>query len=371
MTVERPTWCEIDLTAVTANLATLRDMVGPKVGIYVCLKGDASGCGDVEVGRTAEAAGVSGVAFGNLDRAIVARQAGLRLPILLYPTCLPETAPSLETHDLMPTLSTLEDVSAWSTHARSLKVFLKIDGGGFRAGALPHEAAEVARAIARSGTLHLAGAYGHPMASYGPVDAAYTNAQIQACIAALQNMKAAGIDVPVRMVSNSAIILSNPEADLDAIDPGRLVLGLPFAAGPGRDRSWRHALVGLRSRLVMIKSLADPGDVMRAPFLPLRHGMRLGLIPYGWSDGFPRKMPESAVALVRGRRVKLLGPSHSELIRVDLTDIPDAQLGDEVVLLGRSGSDQITIDELAAQWQMSVSDIYPAVGKSIRRRYLE
>ena len=94
----------------------------------------------------------------------------------------------------MPTLSTLEDVAQWSSRAKSLKVFLKLDGGGFRAGALPGEAATVACAIAASKTLHLAGVYGHPMASYGPVDPIYTNAQIASCLDALRRIEADQID---------------------------------------------------------------------------------------------------------------------------------------------------------------------------------
>ncbi len=369
MVPQRPTWCEIDLSAVADNVAMLRDMVGPEVSVFVCLKGDANGCGDIEVGRTVEAAGAAGIAFGNLDRAVAVRQAGVSLPILLYPTCLPDDAPSLERLELMPTLSTLEDVAAWSARARSLRVFLKLDGGGFRAGALPHHAVAVARAIAESPTLHLAGVYGHPMTSYGPVDAGFSNAQIASCVTAIDAIARAGIAVPIRMVSSSAIILSNPEADLNAVDPGRLVLGTGFPAVPGRERTWRPAMVGLRSRLVMVKSLADPGTVMPAPFLMLRPGMRLGLIPYGWTDGFPRRMPPEATALVRGRRVRLLGPTHSEMIRVDLTDVPDATVGDEVVLLGRSGDAEITLEDLAGQWDLEIAELYPAIGKTIHRRY--
>jgi alanine racemase len=370
MTAQRPTWCEIDLSAISDNLAALRQMVGPAVNIFVCLKGDASGCGDIVVGRLAEAAGIAGIAFGNLDRAIAARKAGIRLPILLYPTCLPEDAPALEAYDLMPTLSTLEDVAEWSSYAKSLKVFLKLDGGGFRAGALPRQAATVARAIAASETLHLAGAYGHPMASYGPVDPVYTNAQIASCIDALRRIEAAGVVVPIRMVSSSAVILSHPEADLNAIDPGRLVLGQSFPAVEGRQRTWRHALVGLRSRLVMVKSLDDIGDVMPAPFIRRRPGMRIGLVPFDWTDGFPRSMPETATVLVRGRRASLLGPPHSELMRVDLTDVPEAQLGDDVVLLGRSGDDEISLAELSSQWRLEIADLYCAIGKSVRRSYV-
>lgn len=366
---QRPTWCEIDLAAVTANYATIRDIVTPGTQVFICLKGDANGCGDIAVGRTVEAAGAAGLAFGNLDRALAARAAGLQSPIMLYPCCLPEDAPVLEEERLMPSLSTMQDVTLWSRHARSLPVFLKLDGGGFRAGALPADAVAVARAIVESGTLSLAGAYGHPMTSYGPPDPVYTAAQIEASKAMIAAIEASGIPVPVRMVSSSAIVLSDPEADLNAVDPGRLVLGFDFPAAPGRTRSWRPVLTGLRSRLVMVKSLAETTGVMAAPFLTRRPDMRIGLIPYGWSDGFPKAMPKDAEVLIRGRRVRLLGPSHSELLRVDLTDVPEAEPGDEVVLLGRSGTVEITLDELASMWGMAPSSLPPVIGRTLRRVY--
>jgi alanine racemase len=121
----------------------------------------------------------------------------------------------------------------------------------------------------------------------------------------------------------------------------------------------------------MVKSLAEIGDVMPAPFLDLRPGMRLGLIPFGSSDGYPRPMPKNASAIVRGRRVRLLPPVHSELIRIDLTDVPEAITGDEVVLLGTSGELAITVDELAEQWGVDPAEVYTSVGRSIRRVYVE
>jgi alanine racemase len=270
----------------------------------------------------------------------------------------------------MPTLSTFDEVTRWSARAKSLKVFLKLDGGSFRAGAFPQEAAAVARAIYDSGTLHLAGVYGHPLAYSEAKSPGFAKAQIESCILALSRIEAAGVRAPLRMISSSATILSYPEADLNAIDPGRLVVGHRFPAIADRERRWRHALVGLRSRLVMVKSLENPDVIMPAPYFALRPNMRLGLIPFGWGDGYPRILPQRATALVRGRRVPLLGPPHSELMRVDLTDVPEAEIGDEVVLLGRSGGEHISLHDLAAQWQVDVLDLYLAVGKSVRRVYV-
>lgn len=367
----RPTWCEIDLSAVAHNIGELRSIVGPAVAIYVCLKGDALGSGAEAVALRAEAAGANGLTFGNIDSAIRCRQAGVSLPILLYPSCLPSAAPALELYDLMPTVSTLADVSSWSSKTKSkLRVFLKIDAGGLRAGAFPQQAAQVASAVVASDRLELAGVYGHPMTSYGFDDASYTKRQIDGFLEAITSIERAGLSIPVRMVSSSAIILENPSADLNAIDPGRLVLGMKFPAIAEREREWRPALVGLRSRLVMAKSLADMGEVEPAPFIKLRCDMKIGLIPFGWSDGYPREIPRNATALVRGRRAPLLGPVHSELLRIDLTDVPEAEVGDDVVLLGTSGSETITLSDLSEQWGMNELDIYSTIGKTLPRIYL-
>ncbi|WP_130582470.1 alanine racemase [Bradyrhizobium sp. Leo170] len=127
----RPTWCEIDLGAVSHNLRQLRELLGDGVAVYVCQKGDASGCGAVEIARRAEREGVAGFAFGNIDRALACREAGIESPILLYPNCLPEAAPVLQRARLMPTLSTTEDVARWDAAATAaMPVFLKIDAGG-------------------------------------------------------------------------------------------------------------------------------------------------------------------------------------------------------------------------------------------------
>ncbi|WP_130582469.1 alanine racemase C-terminal domain-containing protein [Bradyrhizobium sp. Leo170] len=217
--------------------------------------------------------------------------------------------------------------------------------------------------------LRLEGVYGHPMTSYGFEDESYLLGQLRGFKQAITAIEAAGIAIPIRMVSSSAIVLGYPEADWNAVDPGRLVVGMSFPAVEERKAVWRPALVGLKSRLVLVKSLAEIGAVYPAPFLPLRPQMRIGLIPIGWSDGYPHRMPEGATALIRGQRVRLLGPSHSELLRVDLSDISDAAIGDEVVLLGQSGEDAIGLTELADQWGVTTRDLFPIIGKTLPHRY--
>lgn len=366
----RPAWCEIDLGAITHNLTQLRGLVGPGVAIFVCLKSDAIGCGATAMARHCQVAGANGLAFGRIDAAIACREAGVRLPMLLYPTCLPDQAEVLERYDLMPTISTIEDVAAWSGRVQArLKVFLKIDAGGYRAGAFPDSAPVVAKALATSGKLELAGVYGHPMANYGHDAAGYVPDQIAGFIAGVKAIEASGIPIPIKMVSSSSIILEYPDADLDGIDPGRLVMGVCFPSVPEREKSWRRAVHAIKSRLVMVKSLDHDGCVPEAPFLVRRPGMRLGLIPMGWSDGYPARTPSTAEVLIRGRRAPVMPPIHSEIMRIDLTGIPDAVVGDEVVILGRSGDQRIELEELCKRWGMADFEIYMSLVKGLTKVY--
>ena len=366
----RPTWCEIDLSAIGRNIRLVKEIVGPSVELFVSLKGDASGCGAIEVGHAAQRSGADGLAFGNIDQALESRRAGIDLPILLYPTCLPSSAHALEANDMIATLSTREDVDAWSAHTRArLKVFLKIDCGGLRAGALPRDAVALAAAIAGDQKLSLAGVYGHTLATYGKHVPGAVEEQIGIFRDVIAQIEEAGIRVPLKMFSSSELIPKHPAADFNAIDPGRLIAGIGFPAIPERERQWSPALVGLKSRLVMKKALGSTKFESPPPF-EVRPNMVIGLIPFGWSDGYPRQLPPTASALVNGQRVRILGPTHSELLRIDLTDVPAAQVGDEVVLFGKSEGAEITMEELAQQWGVGTYDIYTLIGKSVIRRYV-
>ncbi|CAH1689863.1 Alanine racemase [Hyphomicrobiales bacterium] len=368
----RPTWCEIDLDAIEHNFKFLRRLVGPDVKIFACTKGNAGGCGFVGVATFLESVGADGIAVGNVDDAMAIRRAGGTLPILLYPSCLPMSARALAANRLMPTISTLDDVEAWSAQAQGpLEVFLKLDGGGLRVGALPVDAIQVAQAVMASRHLRLAGVYAHPVTSGNFDTAGYYRPQIDTIVEVLKQLDAAGIVPPIRMVASSEIILSYPEVDFNAVDPGRLFTGTQFPAVKERQGEWRSAFISLKSRIVMKKPLHDLSGIAFVPnFFPRRENMIIGLIPIGWCDGYPRVLPEGAYALVKGKRVPILGPVHSELLRIDLTDVPDADVGEEVVLLGRSGGAEITLEELSVQWNVPQGIVRHSIRAHVPRLYL-
>ncbi|MCC7275669.1 MAG: alanine racemase [Alphaproteobacteria bacterium] len=368
----RPTWYEIDLGAVAHNVRELRRLVGPGVAIYACLKRNAYGCGAPAVAPVCMQAGADGLAVGNIDDALAIRAAGVAGPLLLYPSCLPEVAATVEALDLVPTVSTVEEAAAWNAaFSRRRKVFLKVDVGLLRAGSMVGQLPDLLHALGRLDRLEPAGLYGHFFSYGAAVTAGQYEWQFARMAAAMRAAADAGVALPIVMVSSTSAVLDHPEMDLTGVDPGRLLYGLSASAHPARHGTFRQALVGFKTRLVMRKTLGalDPGD-FALPFAP-RPGMRIGILPLGWGDGLPRPLPEGAAALVRGRRVALVGPVHLEHTRIDLTDAPDATPGDEVVLIGRQGDAEITLAEAVALWGIDETTFHGQMRDHIPRRYVD
>jgi alanine racemase len=338
----------LDLDAIVHNTRAIQAALSPGCRLYACLKGDAYGIGIRFVAPAIAAEGVDAFAVGAIEDAVEIRRAGCdSQDILLYPNCLPEAAPVVQRDRLTITISSIEEAQAWNAAASGpIDAFIKIDVGALRAGVLPRQAARLAQSLRTLSRLRVLGAYAHLHLPDPATMREYAQWQFANFGRAVAESKQNGLPIPVRMVSGTAVLLEFPDMDLEAVDPGRALFGIGFDA-VRRRIALRPALVGWRARLLVVKDV-EPDDVRPhdAPF-PLRARQRVGVIPVGWGDGLPRRLPDSAVALVRGKRVRLLPPSHFEHVRVDLTDVPDARYGDEVVLLGIQQDEHVAMGEVA------------------------
>jgi alanine racemase len=339
---------EIDVGAICANARAVMQAIGPNARLFACLKGDAYGCGISFVAPALCGAGVRHFAVGSLDDAVAIRQTGVDAEILLYPNCLPDAVEAVEAHGLTITLNSVEEASAWNSAAsRPLTAFIKVDVGGLRAGVMPHAAGQLAGAVRRLDKLIVVGAYAHLHLPDPVRMRPHALHQLEVFHSAVRRIEDAGLALHTRMVSGTAAVMQFPEMDLDAVDPGRVLFGLGFA-GTTRPLPLRPAIRRWASRLLLVKEVA-PADVAphRAPF-ELNKPMRIGLAPFGWGDGMPRRLHPDARVLVHGKRIPLLPPSHFEHMRLDLTEVSDASYGDEVVIVGQQGDAAVTLSEVAA-----------------------
>lgn len=363
----RGSWYEIDLGAIRHNYRQLRSLLPQNVSIYACLKRNAYGCGAGPVARALAVEGVDGFAVASLLDAMAIRRMGAGQRILLYPGALPVAGLMIEALDLTVSVSSVDELERWRAAMTKTRVFIKVDLGFFRAGASPQDAGPLLAAANAYSDVQVDGIYAH-MSELPTSKSSEAGIQLHRMRAILAEAEVRGDRPVIAMMSSTEGVLTYPEMDMDAVDPGALFVGLPESHAPVRRVVLQQALKTICTTVVAVKHVdASLGPV---PDLPgFRSGMKLGVLGMGWGDGLPRQVPPGAEALVGGTRARLLPPAHLEHVRIDLSNAPDARFGDKVVLLGRQGDEVITHEEIAAVWGTDVVGIYAGLRDHIPRIY--
>lgn len=366
----RPNRFEIDLSAIAYNARAIRRLAGPSCSIFAALKADAYGYGIAAVAPAVLEAGVTGIALVSVSDAVSLRRHGIDAPILLYPgvPLLPASIAAFHDYALMPTVLDLDAARTLSGHARgALRVFVKIDVGLERLGIDPTEAVALVRAVGQLPHLTVHGVYAH-MHVRDNVPMAYLQWQFDRFTGVLAGLEAARLQVPVRMTASTAVLEAvSSRMNLNAIDPGRVWFGLD-KDGPGLERlNLRPAFVALKTALVQVKPISRDAFHEVAPFRT-RPGMRIGVLPMGRFDGMVSL--HCGHVLVRGVCAPILSTPSIEHTRIDVTDIPGARAGDEVVVIGRQGNAEITPAEVALhQNLLSPGLIALAIRETVPRLY--
>lgn len=348
---------EIDLGAIAHNVRVIRARAD-SAEFWAALKADAYGYGLVEAARAVLEAGADALAVGDVAEGIRLRRSGIRHPILVYPGSQPdpEAASVCAGQGLIATVYDEPSLAACLDCDRGLQVFLKVDAGLQRLGFAPDQIPSAAARLAESGGIEVSGIYTHLHVPDDPAGAGALREQFK-------RFTAATVALPgrKRMAASSRVLARFPEMALDAVDPGRAVYGIRWPGEENFQAQLRPAFSSLKTRLLQV------GVAAQGPHAPA--GSRLGVIPLGMRDGLPQLT--CGQVLVGGRRVSLVGPLALEHARVALDAVRDAQPGDEVVVIGRQGTEEITVDEiLAARPALAPTAFALAVGHSVERVYL-
>ena len=366
MMVPRPTTLEIDLGAAAANVRAVRRLVGSERKIFAVVKADGYGHGAAEMGGAFLENGADALGVADLGEGLRLRRRGITAPILVYPNSLPEAARTTIAHRLTPTLVDLDGARAYSEAATTAcDVFVKVDVGLERLGVPAEQAVKVIAAMMELPRLRLAGLCAHPHDSEGR-DPAYAEWQLGRFTTVVDELEARGIPVPVRLFAASPFLLKFPQTYLNAVDPGRMLYGITF---PGEESPVPLAPTfrALTSRIITLKELAPRERFAdKAPF-PVTAPMRLGVIPMGSADGL--NWLHAGRVLVRGRSVPIVSAPSLEHTRVDLTSVPEAAIGDQVVIIGRQGESEITMAEVAKRHGLGLHHVATTVGPRVTRVY--
>ncbi|MFX0198792.1 MAG: alanine racemase [Candidatus Hodarchaeota archaeon] len=340
----RPVWFEIDLDALRNNFEETRRLVGRDVKIICALKCNAYGFGLLEVAKEVISMGAFGIAVADLFEAANLRKRGIEAPILLYPNNLSSTAETVIKYKLVPTVTNIESAIEYSKHATSpIDIFVKVDVGLTRAGVLPEEAVSLVEKLVKLENIFIAGIYTHP---HFYQDDDYVDWQLNKLKSVIRGLESKGIKIPIKMAASTRFILQFPHTYLNTVDPGRLIFGNPVVPQARQQVVLKPVFRSLKARIID-KKMIRPRTKFKdhAPF-PVSRDMLIGIIPIGWGDGYSRQHSSVGQALVHGKRVSVLNGVSFEHTRIELTNVPEARIGDEVVLIGKQGDQEITLEEV-------------------------
>jgi len=347
--VLRPAWLEINLSALADNVHNLQSVLSPHQQIIAVVKANAYGHGAVPVSRVALGAGAERLAVAIVEEAVELRADGCTAPVMCLGATPPEVAPVLVEQHIEAPLTDLTGARALSEAAcaagTTAPVHIKIDTGMHRLGVRAEEIGPFCEALRELPGLEIVGVFTHFSSSQ--IDPEFTLAQLATFRTAVAEAEQAlGFRIPLRHVCNSGATVRYPEAWLDAVRPGALLYGIPRDRG-GLYMPEMRSVLALKARLAVIKPLYAGESVGYDRTWSAPHDTRLGLLSLGYGDGYDRLLSNRGHVLVQGRQCGIIGRICMDTTMVDLTNVPEAQVGDTAVLVGEQGGERIRVHDLA------------------------
>ncbi len=354
MRPERPTWLEIDLSAIGNNTRRIKDLVGPAVRVLASLKADGYGHGALKVARTALHNGASMLGVATVSEATPLREAGITAPILVFgyvPLWQMREAVRL---NLTITLYASEAAQALARAARALgktvRVHVKVDTGMGRLGIRSEQLDEIlalVREIRGLPGLELEGIFTH-FAKADAEDLTHARLQLARFQQVLRALEAEGMRPPLVHAANSAATLNLPEARFDMVRPGIALYGLDPSPDVRLPEGFRPAL-SFKTQVAQVKLIPAGEGISYGCTYVTERPTWIAVLPVGYADGFRRAPATWGAVLIHGQEAPILGRVCMDQSMVDISHIPGVRVGDEVVLIGRQGQAALTAEMVASR----------------------
>ena len=365
-------WVEIDLDAFRHNWEEIRRLTGGRTRILQVVKADAYGHGAIEISQHALKNGAVFLGVANADEGVQLRVSGITAPILiLSPSPLSEIDEIIK-YGLRPSVSDWEFASVLNDslgkREMTLPVHLEVDTGMGRGGILYTEALECIRAIRSLPCLMVEGIFSH-LASSEIRDEKHNEIQWKRFSRLLSDLEREGIPIPIRHFSNSGGVLNFPEYGLDLVRPGIMTYGIypsPALSGPAD----LHPVMSFKTSIVLVKEFPAGYSIGYNRTYMTGKATRIATIPVGYGDGYGLTLSNSGEALVRGKRVPIVGRVSMDMCTLDVTEVPGCGTGDEVVLLGKQGDGYISANEIAGKAGTISYEVLCALGKRAPRVFV-
>jgi alanine racemase len=379
------TWVEIDLAAYGRNVRALKALTRPGCRLMAVVKADGYGHGAVAVARTALREGANWLGVARVEEAIALREAGLEARILIFGFTPPGAADLLLDHDLTPTVFSAEMAEELARRSRArgerLPAHVKVDTGMGRLGLVADAsmAGPAARGAAADGLrevatiaglpgLELEGVYTH-FATADSADQSYARLQLQRFGDFLDALRRGGVEPPWRHAANSAALIDLPESHLDLVRPGIATYGLYPSSEIDTGRVRLAPALTWKTRIVHLKRVPAGFGLSYGLTYRTPRPTTIATVAVGYADGLDRRLSSRGQMLAGGRRVPIVGRICMDLTLLDVGDAADLEIGDEAVVIGRQGDQELSAAEMATELDTISYEVVSTIAARVPRIY--
>ncbi len=374
----RPTWAEISLSKLRRNCECVRRLAGRRK-VMAVVKADAYGHGAVPIAKGLAKSGVDWFGVATVEEALELRAAGVEQPVLLLGGLYMSDPAHLLEYHLTPSVSSTARLDTYAECARRYRrpiaFHLKVDTGMGRLGLPPDLLASFVEHYRELKGLELKGLFTH-LASAEDLVASQTEEQAERFKKALEELCSLKIDPEWVHVSNSAALVAGQVFPENLVRVGALLFGyclplvVPAAQAP-RPMPVLEPILSLKSRVVYLKDVPSGTPLGYGAAFHARRPSRIATVPVGYADGLSRALSNRGRAIVRDHCARIVGNISMDLTLLDVTDIPGVDVGDEVILLGKSDHCSITALEIAQKLGTVPYEILCSIGKRVPRIYID
>ena len=372
------TWLEIDLDALKENTAQIRALLPKSHRLIATVKANAYGHGDHRIAAELQKNGIDFFGVSNLEEAIGLRDCGITGEILILGYTAAQNAKLLAKHNIIQTIYSLEGAKQLSDICTekdlTVRVHFKLDTGMGRIGFVyddPNLIAELSEAAALP-HLQAEGIFTHLSSAdmSDPDSAAYTKAQLQRFDEIVKKLRKDGYALPIAHIQNSAGILQQLSSDFEASRAGIILYGM-YPSDEITKRIPLKPLMSWKAVISYVKELPAGHSVSYGRRFTSEKPMRVATVPVGYADGYFRSLSSRGYCIVHGVRCPIIGNICMDQMMLDVTDVPQAKMGDIITVMGKEGDVSVTAEDLAALCSTINYEITCNPSRRVPRVYLQ
>ncbi len=368
----RPTVAEIDLRSLEYNYRQLKKRIPKGVELLAVVKADAYGHGAIPISRRLEKLGVSYLGVAISDEGVELRKGGVKAPILILGGIYKEDVDQVLQYDLTPVVFQKESLKllkkATERWPKKVRIHIKVDTGMGRLGVPLNLWSTFLKELEKFPKIEIEGILSHfSMTDDQDGYTTYQSGEFQRAVATAKKM---GISYKYLHMASSAILTAFPSYSGNLVRPGIMLYGA-YPSPVFQNIIQLKPILTLKTYIHFLKRVPPGTKISYGGTFVTKRESLIATLPIGYADGYSRHLSNKGEVLIRGRRAPVVGRVCMDFMMVDVTDIPKVSLGDEVILMGRQGRQQITAEEIAEKINSISYEVLCLIGKRIPRIYKE